>query len=96
MKAIANLASVISLWFAELKAIVQMRGVFVLTLHPHVSGRPGLMDYVEQFVQTATEIKGIWWTTPEEIARRIIESEYATAGFSKIPLPRLPSRVKLF
>lgn len=65
---IAPPSTVLEIWKAELDAVVRAGGSFVLTLHPHVSGRPGLLAAVSEFIQYAKTIPGLWLTTPGNIA----------------------------
>lgn len=89
-KVLADPRTVIQMWMDEFKAIAHWGGVFVLTLHPHVSGRPGLLARVEEFVSAASAQAGVWWTTPGAIASRIAHAGFAVEGFSVRPLPEPP------
>lgn len=88
--AIADPRAVTSLWMDELQAIARWGGVFVLTLHPHISGRPGLLARVEEFLAAAKELPGIWWTTPGSVAEHAARIGFGGAGFPARALPDLP------
>lgn len=62
-------SNVLEIWKGELDGIVEAGGCSVLTLHPHVSGRPGLVNAIQEFIKYAKTIKGLWFSTPGEIAR---------------------------
>lgn len=62
---------VLELWKAELQGVVEAQGSFVLTLHPHVSGHPGLLAAVRQLIAYAQTIDGLWITTPGKIAEHV-------------------------
>ena len=74
---------VLDIWKAELAGIVQEGGVCVLTLHPHVSGRPGFLSVIQDFIRYAKTMPNLWWTTPGAIA------EYAASRLSEVPTVRL-------
>ncbi len=77
-------SGVLQVWKAELDGVVEAGGSFVLTLHPHVSGRPGLLTAVRQFVDYAKTIEGLWFTTPGEIADYVKSTD-------QVPTVRLAS-----
>lgn len=61
-------SGVVEVWEGELDGVVEAGGSFVLTLHPHVSGRPGMLSAVRQFADYAKAYPGVWFTTPGAIA----------------------------
>ena len=69
--AIAPLSHVLEIWKAELDGVVRSGGSFVLTLHPHVSGRPGLLEVVREFIAYAQSVSGLWLTTPSAVAQYV-------------------------
>ena len=69
--AISAPAAVYDIWSAELIGIVNQGGVCVLTLHPHVSGRPAFLPVVKRFIDFAKSIPSLWITTPGEISRYV-------------------------
>lgn len=67
-KSISSPATVLQIWSRELRGIYEAGGIFILTLHPHVSGRPGFMTVIDQFVSEAQNLPDLWWATPGQIA----------------------------
>lgn len=80
-------SAVYEIWTAELDGIVQRGGVCVLTLHPHVSGRPGLLSVVHRFIRYAKSLSALWITTPREIA------QYVSQNALTVPTVRLASAI---
>jgi peptidoglycan/xylan/chitin deacetylase (PgdA/CDA1 family) len=58
----------LNLWMAELEALVSVGGVFVLTLHPYLSGRPSRAAVVERLLDRMLEVEGLWIATGSEVA----------------------------
>jgi peptidoglycan/xylan/chitin deacetylase (PgdA/CDA1 family) len=67
--AIASPADVVARWTLELDAIVGAGGLFNLTNHPFVSGRPSRAAGLESLIQHAQSIDGLWIATCAEIAQ---------------------------
>ncbi len=59
------------IWKAELDGVIAEGGSFVLTLHPHVSGRPGMLAAVRQLIEYVKSVPGIWVTTPGAMAEHV-------------------------
>ena len=55
-------------WAEELEAIVEVGGLFNLTMHPFVSGRPARAAAIERLIARARRIDGLWIASGEEIA----------------------------
>jgi peptidoglycan-N-acetylglucosamine deacetylase len=45
--------------------------LFMLTMHPHITGQRSRMKYLEQLVQYMQSKPGVWFATAEQIARYI-------------------------
>jgi peptidoglycan/xylan/chitin deacetylase (PgdA/CDA1 family) len=60
--------AVIARWAAELDAIVDVGGLFDLTMHPFVSGRPSRAAALERLIERAKAIDGLWVTTCADVA----------------------------
>jgi peptidoglycan-N-acetylglucosamine deacetylase len=65
---IASPADVVARWDAELEALVEAGGLFMLTNHPFVSGRASRAVALETLMQRAQAIDGLWIASAEEIA----------------------------
>ena len=55
-------------WAEELDAIVEVGGLFNLTMHPFISGRPARAAAIERLIARARDIDGLWIAPGEEIA----------------------------
>lgn len=55
----------------EFDGAYQDRTMFVLTLHPHVTGHRAPMKYFEQLVAYMKSKPGVWFATCEQIARYV-------------------------
>lgn len=61
-------SEVCAAWAEELDAIVEVGGLFTLTMHPFISGRPARAEALEQLIERAAAIDGLWLATGEELA----------------------------
>jgi peptidoglycan-N-acetylglucosamine deacetylase len=61
-------SQVVDAWAEELDAIVEVGGLFTLTMHPFVSGRPARAAALERLIERATAIDGVWLAAGDEIA----------------------------
>jgi peptidoglycan/xylan/chitin deacetylase (PgdA/CDA1 family) len=68
---IASPAEVIARWTLELEALVEEGGLFMLTNHPFVSGHASRAAALEQLIQRAREIPGLWVASAAEIAGHV-------------------------
>ena len=55
-------------WAEELEAIVEVGGLFNLTMHPFISGRPARAAAIERLIERARAIDGLWIAAGDEIA----------------------------
>ena len=55
-------------WAEELDAIVEVGGLFNVTMHPFVSGRPARAAAIERLIERARAIDGLWIAAGDEIA----------------------------
>ncbi len=67
--AIASPVDVVARWAVELDELVADGGLFVLTNHPFVSGRPSRAAGLEALIRRAQAIEGLWIATCDEVAR---------------------------
>jgi len=61
-------SQVCAAWAEELDAIVAVGGLFSLTMHPFVSGRPARAAALEWLIERASAIDGLWLASGDEIA----------------------------
>ena len=62
---------VLSIWQAEFDTAWDERGVFILTMHPHVIGHRARMAMLEKLVDHMQARGGVWFATHEQIARYV-------------------------
>ena len=55
-------------WAEELEAIVRVGGLFVLTMHPFITGRPARLAAVERLIERTRAMGGVWLPTGDELA----------------------------
>jgi peptidoglycan/xylan/chitin deacetylase (PgdA/CDA1 family) len=65
---IASPADVLDRWTLELEATVAEGGLFMLTNHPFISGRPSRAVALEALIDRAKAIDGLWIASAEEVA----------------------------
>jgi len=68
---IASPADVVARWTLELEALVEEGGLFMLTNHPFVTGRASRAVGLEQLIERAREISGLWIASAAEIAQHV-------------------------
>ena len=61
-------SAVVDAWTEELEAIVEVGGLFTLTMHPFVSGRPARAAALERLIERAAAVDGLWIAAGDEIA----------------------------
>ena len=68
---IASPSDVLERWSLELDALAAEGGLFVLTNHPFVSGRASRAAALEQLIERARAIDGLWLATCAEVAGHV-------------------------
>jgi len=63
------------LYREEFDGAYEQRTMFVLTLHPHVTGHRAPMHHLEQFVSYMKSKPGVWFATGEQIARYVKDAQ---------------------
>ena len=61
-------SDVVEAWGDELEAIVEVGGLFDLTMHPFISGRPARAKALEGLIERAQAMDGVWVAAGDEIA----------------------------
>lgn len=64
---------VYSIWKAEFDVAYEERGMFILTMHPHVIGHRARMAMLDRLVKAMQAKPGVWFATHEQIARYVKE-----------------------
>jgi peptidoglycan-N-acetylglucosamine deacetylase len=62
---------VFSIWKGEFDGAWDERGMFILTMHPHVIGHRGRIAMLDRLVTYMKSKQGVWFATHEEIARHV-------------------------
>jgi peptidoglycan/xylan/chitin deacetylase (PgdA/CDA1 family) len=62
-------SAVLEIFKAEFDAAVAEGGLFLLTMHPHITGHRSRMAILEALVQHMKRVEGVWFATHEEVAR---------------------------
>ena len=76
---ISSPADVLARWTLELEALVDDGGLFMVTNHPFVSGRPSRAVALERLIERAKAIDGVWIASAAEIAKHV-----ATLGLEPV------------
>jgi peptidoglycan/xylan/chitin deacetylase (PgdA/CDA1 family) len=62
---------VFSIWKAEFDGAYEERGLFILTMHPHVIGHRARIAMLDRLVTYMKSKPGVWFATHEQIARYV-------------------------
>ncbi|HEX2444050.1 MAG TPA: polysaccharide deacetylase [Vicinamibacterales bacterium] len=62
---------VFSIWKGEFDVAWEERGLFILTMHPHVIGHRGRIAMLDRLVTYMKSKPGVWFATHEQIARHV-------------------------
>lgn len=62
---------VIEMWQLEFEAMRKIGGLFILTNHPFLSGRPGRASALEDLIKHVTSCDDVWTTSLSEIASHV-------------------------
>ena len=62
---------VFSIWKAEFDVAYEERGLFILTMHPHVIGHRARAAMLDRLVAYMKSKPGVWFATHEQIARYV-------------------------
>ena len=88
---LASPALLYQLYRDEFDGAYEERTLFVLTLHPYLSGHRAPMRHLEQFVAYMKSKPGVWFATAEAIARHVTASKpWRPRPFSASPRQPLP------
>jgi peptidoglycan/xylan/chitin deacetylase (PgdA/CDA1 family) len=62
---------VLSIWKGEFDGAYEERGMFILTMHPHVIGHRARIAMLDRLVTYMKSKPGVWFATHEQIARHV-------------------------
>lgn len=60
-------------WSEEFRGIYRYGGLFNLTMHPQIIGRPGRLLMLERFIDYISGFPGLWFATGAEVAEYWLE-----------------------
>ena len=81
----------IDLWRAELKAMRDVGGAWILTNHPFLSGRPGRAAALRGFIEEVCAMDDVWVAGMADIARHVREQKLTPRVLTRPELPN-PTR----
>lgn len=84
---IASPAEVTARWAIELEALIAEGGLFMLTNHPFISGRPSRAAALEALIERAQGIDGLWIASAAEIAAHVATLDLEPVFHVPPPLP---------
>ena len=64
---------VMKIWQEEFRGIYQYGGLFNLTMHPQIIGRPGRVQMLSRLIDYISSFPDVWWATGSEIAEYWVE-----------------------
>jgi peptidoglycan/xylan/chitin deacetylase (PgdA/CDA1 family) len=66
--------SVLTIWIDEFEGAYVDRGLFQLTMHPHVIGHRSRMVVLTELIDHIRSRQGVWFATHAQVARHVLES----------------------
>ena len=82
----ANPIQVLEAWTEEFEATREYGGLFMITIHPWISGRGQRIRMLRRLLEHVCSTRGVWVTTAEEIARHHQKSTNARTFAMKLKL----------
>ncbi len=73
----ANPRAVLESWIEEFEGIRQFGGLFMITVHPWISGRAQRIRMLQALLDHIAQYDDVWWTTAAEVAAYHVSSENA-------------------
>jgi hypothetical protein len=83
-------SSILAMWTLELEAISAEGGLFNLTNHPFVSGRPSRAVALRTLIDRAKALDGLWIASCEEIADWVAALELSPVVHEPPPAVTVP------
>jgi peptidoglycan/xylan/chitin deacetylase (PgdA/CDA1 family) len=66
-----SLETVFEVFKSEFDAALEERGLFLLTMHPHIMGHRSRVALLDRLIQHIKSKPGVWFATHEQIARHV-------------------------
>lgn len=89
---ISSPEKVFEVWSSEFAGYHRYNGVFILTMHPFVSGRPSRVMLLERMIEYINGFDGVWWATLEEISNYCLEQATDVPSWTPPDLGKLSGR----
>jgi peptidoglycan/xylan/chitin deacetylase (PgdA/CDA1 family) len=67
-------SAVYEIWAAEFDGALAERGLFVLTMHPHIIGHRSRIAMLERLLVHIRAQPGVWFATHEQVARHVAQA----------------------
>ena len=67
-------SSVLEIFKREFDGAYRERGLFLLTMHPHIIGHRSRLSLVEELIEYIRGHDGVWFATHEDVARLCLAS----------------------
>jgi peptidoglycan-N-acetylglucosamine deacetylase len=80
----ASPRSVLSIWIDEFEGAYADRGLFQLTMHPHVIGHRSRMVILAELIDHIASRRGVWFATHAQVAHRAL-SHAGVPGQRTVP-----------
>lgn len=76
---------VLDIWKGEFEETYDWGGLYMLVLHPQVSGRPIRLAILREFLAWTRSFPGVWYADARQVAERFREVEAAGAAQTAVP-----------
>lgn len=73
-KPVSSGEQMLQIWLEEFRGIYEVGGLFNLTLHPQVSGRPSMVQVLRRLLAELRAYPGVWFATCEQLCDFVQES----------------------
>jgi peptidoglycan/xylan/chitin deacetylase (PgdA/CDA1 family) len=81
-----NQEDVVAIWKGEFDVAYAERGLFILTMHPHIIGHRNRLAMLDQLVAYVKSKPGVWFATHEAIAAHVRQqAELAPPPAARVP-----------
>ncbi|MEM0158981.1 MAG: polysaccharide deacetylase family protein [Thermoplasmataceae archaeon] len=95
-KPISDPEATVRIWKNELAGIHENGGIFILTMHPFVSGRWVYLKAIEDFIKFAKHLPGLWIADMEEVSDYCLKPDVMESLKARSPPSPAPLDFKDF
>jgi peptidoglycan/xylan/chitin deacetylase (PgdA/CDA1 family) len=89
----ASPGAVLESWIEEFEGMREYGGLFMITVHPWLSGRPQRLRMLRKLFQHIARCDDVWWTTAQAVADYHAQSE--NHSIFDIPLQPVNTEIEL-